>query len=165
MARPLLRQPAVLSWLRLARVYQRVQRAASEQVRGAGLSVAQFDVLAHVGAAKGPTQQELADHLLVTKGNITQVLERMERAGLIVRRQEGRAKRLGLTAAGRRLYEEVVPAHEAFIADQFALLAPDEQRDLLRLLRRLDRDLAGRGGALPPPSDGSENETPEGGRL
>lgn len=158
MAKSALRQPAVLGWLRLARVYDRVQRAASEQLRGAGLSLAQFDVLAHVGAAEGLTQQELADHLLVTKGNITQVLDRMERVGLIARRQEGRAKRLWLTAAGRRLYEETVPAHEAFIAGQFATLAADEQQTLLRLLRRLDHELARQGEAIPPPGDEAEDK-------
>jgi DNA-binding MarR family transcriptional regulator len=149
-----LRQPAVLGWLRLARVYQQVQRAAGEHVRRYGLSLAQFDVLAHVGAAEGLTQQALADHLLVT-----QLLDRMERAGLIERRPEGRAKRLWLTAAGRALYREVVPAHEAFIAGQFAMLAPAEQRRLLRLLHRVDHGLAASGGKACPPgaadSDGS----------
>jgi DNA-binding MarR family transcriptional regulator len=110
-----LRSPALLGWLRLMRVYQRVNRASGEQLKGWDLSLAQFDVLAHVGAAEGTSQQELADSLLVTKGNVCQLLDKMEGRGLILRRQEGRTNRLFLSEEGRRLYEEVVPAHRGLI--------------------------------------------------
>jgi DNA-binding MarR family transcriptional regulator len=136
-----MRSPAVATWLRLARVFQKVDRASAEHLRRWDLSVAQFDVLAHVGAAEGLTQQELADSLLVTKGNVCQLLDRMERGGLIVRHQEGRANRLALTEAGRALFAEVVPAHEAMIAERLAPLAPDERAQLGALLRRLDHAL------------------------
>lgn len=136
-----MRTPAVAAWIRLARVFQQVSRASSEQLRRWDLSTAQFDILAHVGAAPGMSQQDLADGLLVTKGNICQMLDRMERGGLIERRQEGRVNRLYLTSAGQKLFTEVVPAHEAMLAGQFASLAPDEQRALLALLRRVDRAL------------------------
>ena len=138
-----LRQPAVLAWLRIARVFQKVERASSEQLRCHGLSPAQFDVLAHVGAAEGITQQQLANALLVTKGNVCQLLDRMEVAGLLVRRQEGRANRLFLTDRGRRLFADIVPAHEALIAEQFSALSAEEQVQLLGLVRKLDRALEG----------------------
>ena len=137
-----MRTPAVAVWLRLARVFQQVSRASNEQMRGWDLSLAQFDIIARVGASAGMTQQGLADGLLVTKGNICQMLDRMEHGGLIERRQEGRANRLYLTASGQRLFAEVVPAHEAMLTEQFATLTPDEQRTLLALLRRVDRALA-----------------------
>src|SRR2546421_6367670 len=100
--------PAVLAWLRLARVFAKVDRASAEHLRPWGLSVAQFDVLAQVGAAEGLSQQQLAARLLVTKGNVTQLLDRLQRDGLIVRRQEGRANCLFLTDKGRRLFDTVV---------------------------------------------------------
>jgi DNA-binding MarR family transcriptional regulator len=134
---------AVLAWLRLARVYQKVERAAAEQLRGAGLSLAQFDALAQISAREGLTQQELADALLVTKGNVCQLLDRMEQAGLLERRQDGRANRLALTPAGRALFERVLPAHEALIAERFSALAPEQQVRLLGLLRTLDRAPSG----------------------
>ena len=134
-----LKTPAVLGWLRLIRVHQKVGRALAEHLRRWDLSVAQFDVLAQVGVREGITQQELADALLVTKGNICQILDRMEAAGLLVRRQDGRRKRLYLTDVGRTLRAEAVPAQEALIAQQFSALAPGEQVQLLRLLRKLDR--------------------------
>ncbi len=136
-----LRQPAVLAWLRLIRVCHKIERIGSEHLRRWGLSPAQFDVLAHVGAAEGITQQELADSLLVTKGNVCQLLDRMAQSGWLVRRQVGRANRLYLTDSGRALFAEVVPAHEALIAEQLKTLSPAEQLQLLALLRRVDRAL------------------------
>ena len=129
----------MLAWLRLARVYQRVDRASAVHLRGWGLSVAQFDVLARVGSRPGMTQQELADSLLVTKGNVCQLLDRMEADGLIERRREGRAKRLHLTPRGAALFAEVVPAQERMVEQHLGVLDPTAQRSLLAMLRRMDR--------------------------
>jgi DNA-binding MarR family transcriptional regulator len=129
----------LLVWLRLARLFQRIDRAAADQLRCQGLSLAQFDVLAHVHARDGLSQQQLADALLVSKGNVCQLLGRMEQRGLLERRQDGRANRLSLTAAGRALFERVLPLHQALIAEQLSALSPEQQVRLLRLLRSADR--------------------------
>ncbi len=110
-------------------------------MRCKGLTMAQFDVLAHVGVAPGLTQQELADALLVTKGNVCQLLDRMEKGDLIQRRSEGRANRLFLTGTGQDLFDRIVPEHEDVIAHKFDALTPDEQGQLLSLLRKLDQSL------------------------
>ncbi len=132
---------SVRAWLRLVRVFQKVEQASLDDIRREGLSMGQFDVLAQVGAAEGSTQQQVADALLVTKSNVCQLLDRMERAGLVERRPDGRANRLYLTPAGRQLYDRVVPAHERLIAEQLSALSPTEQVQLLGLLRRVDRAL------------------------
>ena len=137
-----MRKPSVAAWVRLLRVAQRVERDLGARLRERwGLNNAQFDVLAHVGAEEGIVQQRLADSLLVTKGNVAQLLDRMEKRGLIERRPEGRTNRLYLTDEGRRLFAEVVPAHEALIAERLSVLSKEEQRHLSRILRKLDRSL------------------------
>ena len=132
----------VTAWVRLARVFTKMDRAMVGDLRARNLSMAQFDVLAQVGGHEGLTQQELADRLLVTKGNVCQLLDRMTQSGLLVRRQEGRANRVLLTDAGRRLREEIVPEHEVVIEKLFDALTPDEQRQFTALLRKLDHALA-----------------------
>lgn len=130
--------------MRLLRVAQRVERELGTRLRERwGLNNAQFDVLARVGAAEGIVQQRLADSLLVTKGNVAQLLDRMEKRGLIERRPEGRIKRLYLTEEGRYLFAEVVPAHEALIDERLSVLSKEEQRQLSAILRKLDRSLYG----------------------
>src|SRR5919199_136532 len=84
------RQPGLLAWLRLVRVFQKVDRAATDSLRCRQLSPAQLDVLAKVGSSEGISQQELADALLVTKGNVCQLLDKMEANGLLERRPDGR---------------------------------------------------------------------------
>lgn len=143
-ARAAIRRPdiSVVAWLRMVRVFQKIQQATTEEMRQEGLSVGQFDVLAQVGAAEGLTQQQVADALLVTKSNVCQLLDRMERAGLVERRQHGRTNLLYLTPEGKRLHQRIVPAHERRIAEHMAALTTDEQATLLRLLRTLDHALA-----------------------
>jgi len=132
---------SVLARMRLYRVSQKIDRLLSVQLRIAGLNMAQFDVLAHVGAAHSMTQQELADRLLVTKGNISQLLDRMERFDLLRRCQEGRNNSIVLTEKGQELYERTVPGHEQIIEESLSVLSAQEVGDLLRLLRKLDHAL------------------------
>jgi DNA-binding MarR family transcriptional regulator len=134
-----MRRPSVMAWMRLARVFQKIDRASEVHLRPWNLNVAQFDVLARVGAAKGITQQELADRLLVTKGNISQLLDRLEQRGLLKRCQEGRTNTLSLTEEGQQLYAQVVPAQEEMVAQHFSALTSQEVNQLLHLLRKLDR--------------------------
>lgn len=135
------RSTRVLAWIRLARVFQKVERASSEHLRSWGLSLAQFDVLAQVGAAEGASQQQLAHSLLVTKGNVAQLLNRMEADGLIERRQVGRCNHLYLTERGRSLYARVVPAQQELITRLFSRLPDADCHTLRETLRTLDHAL------------------------
>src|SRR4051794_1756435 len=123
---------AIGAWLRLVRVFQKIERASAEQFAAYGLTAAQFDILAQLGRKEGISQQELADRLLVTKGNISQLIGKMEERGLIFRCHEGRANALYLTDKGKRLRQETVPAQEDRVAAQFRALTTGERRELLR---------------------------------
>ncbi len=134
---------AVIAWMRLARVFKEIDRRTADHLRLYDLSVAQFDVIAQVGAHEGINQQKLADVLLVTKGNVTQLLDKMEARGLIERRpaRTGRGNHLYLTPAAWELNRRVVPAQEALIAACWAALDPAEIRTIDRSLRSLSRSL------------------------
>jgi DNA-binding MarR family transcriptional regulator len=132
---------AVLAWLRLARVYHKIDQDSAERFRRHGMSVARFDVLNHAGREEGGTQQDLAGKLLVTKGNITQILDAMERDGLIVRQKDGRCNRIFLSDEARARREAMIAEHEAALMEDFAALSAEEQEELLRLLRKVDRSL------------------------
>jgi DNA-binding MarR family transcriptional regulator len=133
----------VIAWMRLARIYHKIDRATADHLRAHDLSVAQFDVLAQVGAREGITQKELAAALLVTKGNVVQLLDRMEARGLVERRpaRTGRGNHLFLTETGHRLSRLAVPSQEDLVAGRFAALSSAEQQQLLALLRKLDQSL------------------------
>ena len=132
---------AVLAWIRLMRVFHKIERASTEQLRARGLSLSRFDLINQIGSGEGRTQQELADRLLVTKGNIPQLLDPLEHDGLVERRKCGRRNQIFLTDAGRALRACAVPLHEELIGARMAALTPDEQQTLLHLLRKLDHAL------------------------
>lgn len=138
------RHPGVLAWLHLVRTYHKMQRRASDHLGTYNLTLAQFDVLAQLSVNQGISQQALARHLLVTKGDVCGLINRLSERGLVDRRedpQDRRAHKLYLTEAGQNLAVQVVPEHEAFVLEQMGTLNADEQRFLQMLLRRLDRAL------------------------
>lgn len=142
----------VLTWLHLARVFARFESIHGTLLRQHAMSVAQFDVLSHVCADPGLSQQELADRLLVTKGNVCGLLDRLGKAGWVERRQamhDRRINRLYPTETGRELFRQVAPKVEAAIAGQMEILSSLEVDTLLSLLGKLDRGLRKRerGGA------------------
>lgn len=127
----------LLLWFRLSRFYNGSVRNTNQHLKKWDLSAAQFDVLAQIGGHERLTQQELGKKLFVTKGNVTQLVNKMEKLALIFREQEGNAKYLSLTEKGKALYEEVIPPQETFQAEQFSKLDKSEQKQLLELLRKL----------------------------
>lgn len=141
------RDPGLLAWLRLMRVYAVIDRRTAELLKEFDLSVAQFDVIAQVGSHEGTTQQGLADALMVTKGNVTQLLDRLEERGLLERRSipGRRGKCLYLTPEGWALNRRVVPAQEAMVTETFSCMPVEDRRQLNAMLGHLDRSLTANG--------------------
>ncbi len=140
-----LKEPGLLAWMHLMRVFSRMQRREMCHLGRYNLTLAQFDVLARLSGSEGITQQALADQLLVTKGNVCGLIDRLSEQGLVERRSDPddrRANLLFLTPKGRELAQQVVPAHQIVVSGLMGALDVEEQRQLLRLLRKLDRSLA-----------------------
>jgi DNA-binding MarR family transcriptional regulator len=138
------RQPGVLAWLYLMRVYDKLQLRSMQHLAEYNLTPAQFDVLAQLSLKDRISQQELAERLLVTKGNVCGLIDRMSSRGLVERQShphDARVNLICLTDKGQALADEVIPAEEAFMQSQMDALSSDEQRTLQALLRELDLSL------------------------
>jgi DNA-binding MarR family transcriptional regulator len=129
----------LLLWFRLARFYNQSIRLSNRHLKKWNLTISQFDLLVQIGTHQPLSQQELAGKLFVTKGNMTQLLAKMEKLGLIQRQQEWRTKLIFLTEKGEKLFAEVVPQQESFQSSQFQSLNKNEQKQLLSLLRKLQK--------------------------
>lgn len=129
-------------WVVLARAYQSVSKAVQARVATHGLTVPQFgvlEVLYHLGPL---SHRELADKLLVTGGNITFLVGRLEASGLIVRARSDIDRRVveaRLTPKGRALGETAFPEHARSLRDLMAHLDASEQATLRTLLKRLGK--------------------------
>jgi MarR family transcriptional regulator, 2-MHQ and catechol-resistance regulon repressor len=138
---------ALRLWIALARCYATFARAVSTRVAEYGLTTPQFGVLEALYHLGPLPLGELAEKLLVTGGNITYVMDRLEEQGLVARERSIRDRRVvraQLTEAGERLVAEVFPRHALAIADLAAELDAGEQEALRDLLKRLGKGIAGR---------------------
>ena len=133
------RRKAVAIWSRLALIYKRLDALGEKNFRAMGLNTAWFDVLARVGAHEGITQGELAAALSVTKGCVSQLLAKMEKAGLVQRKADGHSRQVWLSAEGKALAEDLVPSQEARLRDSLWTLSDEEQAELARLLRKWEK--------------------------
>jgi DNA-binding MarR family transcriptional regulator len=130
-------------WAQFLQFAQQFNRAAAALLNAHHLTPPQFLMLMalHQHDKTQPTQQELADALLVTKGNVSQMLKVMERENLIVRQTEGGVKRIQLTKRARTLYAEVEAAHAAFVQGIFGALDEQDQVQMARMIARLQMAL------------------------
>ncbi|WP_028608761.1 MarR family winged helix-turn-helix transcriptional regulator [Paenibacillus harenae] len=126
-------------WFRLSRVYNQSLKETHQHLKKWDLTAAQFDILAQVGAHNRLTQKQLADKLFVTKGNITQLLGKLEELGLVKREQEWKTKYVSLTKRGKSLFDKVVPVQEQFQASQYDGLDREEKKQLLGLLKKIQK--------------------------
>lgn len=133
------KHPAVVTWLDMQRLSARIERALTASLRELGLSHSQFAMLLTIGSSEGLTQQDLAARIGLTKANVSQLLDRLEAAGMVKRVPESRAYALYLTEASRLLLANKIPEHEALIAGEFSDLTSEEQAVLRGLVGRLVR--------------------------
>lgn len=119
-------------------VTARVHRAMTRQ----RLTVSQFgtlEALYHLGPL---SQTELGKKILKTSGNITVVIDNLERRSLVQRQRNQRDRRcviVTLTDQGRATIEKVFPGHVERIVAEMSALTADEQQQLARLCRKLGR--------------------------
>jgi MarR family transcriptional regulator, organic hydroperoxide resistance regulator len=132
------------TWLQLVRTYLRMERRLERLLEERGLSLPQFDILATLAMGEGITQQELAQRMLVTKGNICGMIDRMETNGWVERRpdkQDRRANRLFLMPAGRKQLARSFPDQHAAVQEMMSALRPEEMQTLYEFLDRLEEDI------------------------
>ena len=140
---------ALRLWVTLARAHATYAKAIATKVQDYGLTTPQFgtlEALYHLGPL---SLGELADKLLVTGGNVTYVMDRLEDQGLVYRYRQPDDRRViqaRLTDEGRELVAEVFPGHASYVEHLSRHLTGQEQEQLSELLKTLgtgirDKDL------------------------
>jgi len=133
---------AVSVWLRLMKCHSIISRELRKQVESTGLiTLPQFDVLVQLSRQNEALSfVDLSRKLLVTSGNLTGIIDRLERESLVVRERDSadrRVVRIRLTAKGKDLVKGMIPEHVQEIESVFARLKDSELSQLRNLLGRL----------------------------
>ncbi|MBU3540043.1 MarR family winged helix-turn-helix transcriptional regulator [Polynucleobacter sp. UB-Tiil-W10] len=120
--------------------YQAFERYSAPHIKGLGLTLTQFDVIATLGNQPPMSCKQLGEKTLVTKGTLTGVLERLEVKGLIQRQlnaKDARSQLIGLTQEGQALFEKVFPVHLEYLNQAFKKLTPEQLKQLEESLKLL----------------------------
>jgi DNA-binding MarR family transcriptional regulator len=124
-------------WFRVIRLHRRAVNTVASELKALGLSIPQFDLLSTLTEREGMSQQELAERLYVTKGNVSGLLDRMVEADLVERRSipgDRRSNALYLTAKGRDLAEKGLAAQRAYVTRTLGSLPTEDLADLERII-------------------------------
>ena len=133
---------ALRIWLRLLTCTQVIERQVRSRLRQEfGTTLPRFDLMAQLERhAEGLKMSELSRLLMVTGGNVTAIVDQLEKEGLVERLEEPadrRAFRISLTRAGEKSFAEMARAHEAWVVELLAGMSRRDQDELLKLLAKL----------------------------
>lgn len=131
---------ALDTYTKLMRAAESVTARTSRAMAAAELTISQFGVLEAL-YHKGPLcQRDIATKILKSSGNITMVIDNLEKRGLVRRERDLQDRRyftIHLTDAGNSLIAEVFPNVLAAIKEEMSVLQQEEQEELGRLCRIL----------------------------
>ncbi len=124
----------------LTRGSQAVRRKEMKTVVSSGLTASQFAVL-EILFHKGDMRiSDIIKGILITGGNMTVVTENLIKNGLVEKvkdPEDRRASLLSITEKGRKLMEDIFPAHAENIRNIFCVLTEDEKKTLIKIMLKL----------------------------
>jgi MarR family 2-MHQ and catechol resistance regulon transcriptional repressor len=133
---------ALDAWLKLVRATDSLGARLLGRAAFGDLTPRQFGVLEslyHMGPMR---PGEISAKLLKSGGNITLVVDNLEKSGLVRRQRDSDDRRVvvvSLTEKGRERIGSIFPGHVADIVEEMSILTAEEQETLGRLCRKLGK--------------------------
>lgn len=127
-------------------VYRAFVKALADELGPHEVTTSQWSAMRVLWEKDGLSQVELAQRMMVEKASLTSVLEAMANAGLITRVRNAKDRRkvnIFLTAAGRRLKDQVLPLGESINKRAVRGLSAAEVKQIRMLLMKVMRNLQG----------------------
>lgn len=135
---------ALDAYIKLTRAAESVTQRVNRHLGGAGLTMTQFGVLEALHHLGPMCQSELAGKLLRSPGNLTLVVDNLERAGLVERRRQPTDRRyvdVHLTAEGEAVIGPVFQHHVREVVREMGALSDEELEALGALCRKLGKGI------------------------
>jgi MarR family transcriptional regulator, 2-MHQ and catechol-resistance regulon repressor len=131
---------ALRTYVKLMRAAESVTARIHEHLSSNGLTLSQFAVLEALYHSGPLSQREIGQKILRSSGNITMVIDNLEKNGLVQRRRNQADRRLfiiHLTDSGYNLIRNIFPPHAQVIAKELGVLTAAEQDALASLCKKL----------------------------
>ena len=130
----------VMLWVRLAMTFNVLYHEIKNELTKEHFTVPQLEIISCLDRTKGIPLSELAERLLVTGGNITGIIDRLERDGYVHRvrdKDDRRVVRALLTEEGFDLYKSFLPKYKEIMNKINRGLTFQERKKLQQLLKKL----------------------------
>ncbi len=130
----------VRAYVRLVRSGESLHQQVSRGLVVDGLTASQFSTLKVLKLHGALSQRDIGKYILKSGGNITVVVDNLERVGLVVRDRDTEDRRvvyIRLTPAGEELFDKVYPPHLDHIREAMGVLSDEECLQLISLLEKL----------------------------
>lgn len=131
---------ALSLWVKLVRSHSVLAKKSIEDIRRYGLTEPQFGALECLGHLGSMTIGTLCSKQLVSGGNMTLVVDNLEKEGLVERihsKEDRRTIIVQLTTKGHELFDKIFIQHAARIKELVSVLNVKEQEQLSSLLKKL----------------------------
>jgi MarR family 2-MHQ and catechol resistance regulon transcriptional repressor len=128
------------TWIKLTRAVDSVGQNTKTAIERYGLTVPQFGILEMLYHLGPLCQKTIGQKLLRSRGNITMVVDNLEKRGLVRRVQsvdDRRFSEVHLTQNGRDLISKLFPEHVQSLVEVFRILTSEEQQLLGELCKKL----------------------------
>jgi len=124
------------------RVYKHMTRAISSNLNSLGTTDPQFGVLRTLNEKPAASMGEISEWVLTCNANLTTLIDRMEKNGLIERSinpDDKRIKSVSLTAKGRFLAKQAIEPHRNYVAQMFSFLSEIDLNNLEVILKKIEK--------------------------
>jgi DNA-binding MarR family transcriptional regulator len=133
-------------WLRLLTCTNLLDHEVRARLKStADTTLPRFDILAQLERHDGPMSMgELSRRLMVSNGNVTGLIDRLAREGLVDRTpspEDRRVQMVSLTPAGSTFFEKIAEDHRDCVGSMMSDLSADEMKTLYDLLARLKESI------------------------
>ena len=135
---------ALSTWVKLARAYATVNKKADRSIRKFNVTQTQFGVIECLGHLGEMPIGTLCNKMLTSGGNMTYVLDNLEKDGLIERLlspEDRRTYIVKLSKKGDEMFQNIFIHHAEHIEEVFSVLTEQEQKTLSELLKKLGTSL------------------------
>lgn len=126
-------------WLILWKAFRSFEKHSSQSIARFHLGLSDFGVLEAI-FHRGPLYaREVGKKVLLTSGSVTAAIDRLEKKGLVIRKDDESDRRaciVHLTEAGQNLIESIFDQHEEAMEEAVSELSIQERSELIELLKK-----------------------------
>ena len=128
------------AFIKMTRASESINGRLSRSLSCESITISQFGILEallHIGPQN---QRELGKKILKSGGNITLVIDNLEKRGFVTRETDPNDRRaviISLTRDGEKFIEDYFPVHLQKIVDEFSVLSPEELTELARICKKV----------------------------